>query len=142
MFEIYEESDPIEIGNQRLLNVARALRESNKPEKFTMHLYGYSDCGTPACALGHYAVRTDLQDIFQLVRSNNVGSLLTIIKTGLIHHDNGIDEDNIVRSHFAISYSDGCRLFSFYGCNRAKTPIEAATFIENFVKSRREKNNV
>lgn len=56
---------------ERLRNVARALREAPIPEAFDMDRYTWrSDqptmsritCGMPACAFGHYASRTDLQD--------------------------------------------------------------------------------
>ena len=63
--------DDPKIYRQRLLNVVRALRESPKPKAFSMDWYGYGPneafpCGTPQCALGHYAAREDLQDFLRL----------------------------------------------------------------------------
>lgn len=47
------------MNKERLLNVAKALRESTTPpDLFTMR-FVMRECGTPACALGHYAARGD-----------------------------------------------------------------------------------
>lgn len=69
--------------DRRLLNVARALRESPNPKAFTMLRFVHGDdsfsntvgsaadwCGTPACALGHYGSRTDLQKIVKIRPAN------------------------------------------------------------------------
>jgi hypothetical protein len=55
--------------NARLLNVAKALRDAAEAKKFFCMrdiAIVRDDCGTPACALGHYAARRDLQATFEL----------------------------------------------------------------------------
>jgi hypothetical protein len=117
------------VNKDRLLNVARALRESPKPEAFYMGEYA-QDCGTPACALGHYAHRVDLQDVFML-RDNLVFLCGAPIDAWETHYDY-YDDD--VCDHFGISVGQACELFSANGCGHAKTAIEAAEYIENFVE--------
>ena len=140
---------------RRLLNVARSLRESANPELFSMHSYvndvdtllnklpvGDSGvdtnlCGTPACALGHYASRTDLQRkmrIAQLGKEWFTGVPLY----GLRYNNNravGFD-DRTILDHFGITRDETYELFDGYGCGGAKTAIEAAQYIEDFVQNR------
>ena len=108
---------------KRLLNVAKALRDDKDPEKFTMA--SFSNCGTPACALGHYAARRDLQNIFRLTRGGWLG---LVGKRG----DLGIDAEE-VEKHFGIDYEQSEQLFGMRGCGGAKTPLAAAEYIEQFV---------
>lgn len=112
------------MNKERLLNVAKALRESPSPHMFTMVHYGHA-CGTPACALGHYAARTDLQDAFELTQSGFLvttdagdGRHRTLFKT---------------LEHFGINNDQENNLFGLRGCAEARTPIEAAEYIERFV---------
>lgn len=114
---------------QRLLNVALALRESPRPAAFDMGQYGYDEeelhpCGTPACALGHYAVRQDLQSSFRLVMDGVKG----------INSDWYIDYDEAaILEHFGIDVDEAGDIFGGYGCGRAETAVAAAEFIEAFV---------
>jgi len=78
-------------------------------------------CGTPACALGHYAARGDLQDAFRL---DNRGFL--------VHLGDETPYEMELR-HFAIDGDQEDELFSAMGCGDAKTTIEAAEYIERFV---------
>jgi hypothetical protein len=98
----------------RLLNVARALRESEHPEKFTMREL-VNMCGTPGCALGHYASRGDLQDVFLID-----GYRMTTVGAGSIY--------DVTLAHFGED-----ELFGALGCGEAKTPVQAAEYIERFV---------
>lgn len=123
---------------KRLLNVARALRESPAPKRFCMTQYGYCDpdgddsdstCGTPACALGHYAARTDLQ------------RLLTLTEYGTLRyrdrrHPASYGDDSVLE-HFGIGETEAMNLFAGWGCGNAKTPKAAAKWIEKFVDERR-----
>jgi hypothetical protein len=125
---------------KRLLNVARALRESPKPEAFTMSCYIRGDgvdadrvktnwCGSPGCALGHYANRTDLQRLMQI--SN------TCLE--LVYHESqyAVRFDHVqIQDHFGIDRGQCHDLFGSDGCGGAKTPIAAAKFIEKFVKTK------
>lgn len=114
------------MNKQRLLNVARALRESPNPDKFDMKLIQHS-CGTPACALGHYVARTDLQSAFlpppigARYRINDVN--------GLMLYPFG----PLVLGHFGLSETELEELFDEEGCGGAKTAVEAAEYIEKFV---------
>ena len=111
------------IHRKRLLNVAKALRESANPKAFSMEFFAWGGrwilhpCGTPACAVGHYAARRDLQRTFRITKN---GSLPFA------------DEDSY--SHFGIDGEEYDALFSAVGCGNAKTTTQAARYIERFVK--------
>jgi hypothetical protein len=111
------------MNKERLLNVAKALRESPSPSVFTMMKYGHG-CGTPACALGHYAVRGDLQDVFALTESGS----LVMAKDHLDYYTL-----SPTLQHFGITREQEDELFGCHGCGNAQTPNEAADYIERFV---------
>lgn len=114
---------------QRLLNVSTALRESPIPVKdFTMKKYG-NECGSPACALGHYAVRHDLQQKFNL---DEWGDLAYSRGT----KDMADYDDEEIHSYFGITGDESSLLFSGLGCDQAKTPLQAAQFIERFLREK------
>lgn len=117
------------IHKKRLLNVARALRESKEPDKFTMDVFGH-ECGTPACALGHYASRRDLQDAFSLraLPGRTYSSLFLRGGRSTI----GYDYPEVAR-HFGVSKDEAKELFGFEGCGNAFTATNAAAYIERFV---------
>jgi hypothetical protein len=120
---------------ERLLNVAKALRESKNPEQFSMARH-VNTCGTPACAFGHYAARTDLQNEFSI---NTAEDSARWPSDGVyFHHDDGGTsacgfDETAVLEHFDLSLADIEMLFGGNGCGYAKTTIEAAKFIERFV---------
>ena len=101
------------IYKQRLLNCARACREANG-KGFTMRTTSHVD-GTPACALGQYAHRTDLQKSFKLA-----------LRVGIVFLKSTIED------HFGITPAESSLLFCAHGCDDAKTPMEAAMYIERF----------
>jgi hypothetical protein len=121
------------MNKKRLLDVARACREAPDPSKFTMA--GYANrCGSPACALGHYAVRTDLQDKFSLRKSTEYG--LPWIWFG--EEPTGFDTREVC-DWFDITRGQCRELFSDYGCGGDEDepitdPVQVAEYIENFVK--------
>jgi len=120
---------------QRLLNVARALRESPDPTAFTMREFG-KNCGTPACALGHYACRPDLQRTFELVNSSvrMVGSQMPVrLSEGPVTKHFGFERHNPVPFSGESTYPETYELFSSVGCGNAQTAGEAADFIEMYV---------
>jgi hypothetical protein len=116
------------MNKERLLNVAKALRESPEPKAFTM--VRVHTCGTPACALGHYAARRDLQQVFQLSPTAEFGEL-TIGVWGATRSTNAWLD--FVAHHFGITKDQAYRLFGGFGCDNAQTPIRAASYIERFV---------
>lgn len=114
---------------QRLLNVARALRESPDPDAFDMTCYAHP-CGTPACALGHYAARPDLQSAFRLDEEWMV-PVLAPASDG--KYDIAL-QDPEVRLHFGLDITECCELFGRDGCGSAKSAVEAAEYIEAFCR--------
>lgn len=119
---------PYTDGDLNLLKVAQALRESNNPGHFTMLRYR-NECGTPACALGHYAAREDLQDTFCL----RLGGA----SPGRANVFNGFFCDHLrVLKHFGLTGPQARQLFSSMGCDRARTANDAADYIERFVAKR------
>lgn len=132
------------MNRERLLNVAKALRESPKPEHFDMGTYGNSHCGTPACAFGHYAARPDLQGEFRLARVPEASSSIsrggcgTRYDAGILRvlspagKEIGYWDDSVLR-HFGIDEDAADTLFCTEGCDGAETAVQAAEYIENFV---------
>jgi len=111
------------IYRDRLFNVARALREAPRPDRFNMESFG-GFCGTPHCAIGHYAARQDLQKTFRL------GLLTGDLKT---HTGFTSYSGSAICAHFQISKQEAAELFGPHGCGAAETPEQAATYIETFV---------
>lgn len=123
------------MNTERLLNVAKALRESKHPEKFSMKDFANPDCGTPMCALGHYASRTDLQSDFYLIDPKLRGSTVNSpLRAAVFGDDEPIGYDSrVVLRHFGIDYDAAEDLFGVAGCDDAMTPLAAAIYIERFV---------
>lgn len=116
---------------QNLRNVARALRESPNPDKFTMKRYGHG-CGTPACALGHYAARPDLSG-GRLALVYGAGGTILVDRNGYL----AAYCEGTVQSEFGLSRREACALFDGQtGCGGAKTATEAIDFIEAFIASK------
>ena len=108
---------------QRLLDVATSLRDNPRSPTFYMGRFGF-DCNTPCCALGHYAVRRDLQRVFVL---NDDGDLFATRACEMGH------DTRAVLAHFGITYYEANELFAEDGCDNADTPIQAAKYIERFL---------
>lgn len=121
---------------ERLLNVAKALRESPNPDKFHMGEYAIN-CNTPACAFGHYAARKDLQDAFELHAMCDDGCCVGVTRVTDPTHSPITYDFNVVLAHFAIEREDARLLFGPDGCGGAETAIEAAENIESFVRQNR-----
>ena len=118
---------------RRLLNVARALREAPDPAKFSMHAYCDNTCGTPACALGHYAARGDLQRLLAIRVDPSDGRKLWWMQ--LRDGDRTVSHrSEAVLDHFGIDGYETDELFGGDGCGGAWTPKQAARYIERFVK--------
>ena len=124
------------MNKERLLNVAKALREAPNPTAFTMATF--QECGTPACALGHYAARQDLQTAFEL------GEIWGIVPRGQ-RDEYGNRSMTLeyagteVCEHFGITHVQATELFADggehtpVGCGNPNNAIEAAEYIERFV---------
>lgn len=133
----------------RLLNVAKALRESPKPKAFTMSCFIRGDrldqfegwCNTPGCALGHYASRRDLQRVFTVITERDRDGNPMDYSLRFLHDEEGSEgisfSDNNFLKYFGLdSYRDADELFSSYGCGDASTPKAAAKYIEQFVANK------
>ena len=119
----------------RMNNVVRAIKEAPKQSSpstgFNMSTYGYfteDKCGSPACALGHYAFRRDLQKTFLLDKSANV-----LLRNGL-----GLGSwDDSIAPHFGITVAEAIKLFDVDGCDNAETNREhAIRYIASFIKQK------
>lgn len=86
------------------------------------------NCGTPSCALGHFALRGDLQRTFTLTSKGQL--VLRKKKHRSLHADS-----EEIRDYFGLVDDDAELLFGSEGCNKATTPTEAADFIEAWIKN-------
>jgi hypothetical protein len=117
------------MNKKRLLNVAKALRESKNPDTFTMRCTQHT-CGTPGCALGHYVARTDLQRTFKPMKRVTDPFGIAHFRYG--RRTIGFSNEAVLK-HFGITEAQHYKLFDTYGCGQAKTATEAAAYIERFV---------
>lgn len=130
------------INATALLNVARALRESPRPEAFTMAWY--QKCGTPGCAFGHWAHRSDLQNV---VRAHENDMDFRFVEPQPGSYSAAGYTHPLMLKHFGLTRHEADELFDCdpvvvdgiefeHGCGGAMTAIEAAEYIEMFVASR------
>lgn len=127
------------MNRDALLKVARACRESPSPDHFTMRRHVH-DCGTPACAFGHYAARSDLQSAFRLRNPQVFG--VDALGRSLIGASEGVEnvegdeagyDSSSAREHFDLGVTHLEELFGSNGCDGARTVTEAAQYIEQWV---------
>ena len=109
---------------QNLLDVASILRDLPDDADFAMHSVSF-ECGTPACAWGHYAARSDIQDSFIMNSRGEVSEA----RTGMIACYCGLE----MQQHFGINMIEAIELFGSTGCGDAKHPLQAARYIEKFL---------
>lgn len=144
--------------SKRLLNVARALREAHAAKKkFNMEklVFGHESelrhnddgtafnpeadfCGTPACAIGHYAARTDLQRLIKIAIFKEDGiPVANVVRFGTKDEELDYTDAQVWSDHFGLDDSYEMEtLFGFDGCDSAKTALQAAKFIEQFVQKK------
>ncbi len=141
------------IHKKRLLNVAKALidearwRKRNPPrgseDKFCMKRF-VNACGSPACALGTYAHRRDLQRAFKIGEAGMAFPRPWVTTAGgvAIYIADPSRSEGPVMEHFGLTLRETVKLFGERGCGRAKTEHEAAAYIRAFVKRKeREARN-
>jgi len=137
------------VNFDRLENLIVALRDA-EPRNFCMD--SYASCGTPACVLGHYAARTDLQSDFKLALGAHGDLVLLNLQTGRPDDYWSLH----CQEHFGLSWDETEELFvsaecsgcqghgcdeclcsgepsSLAGCGGAKTPSEAIAYIRAFI---------
>ena len=106
-----------------------------------MDVYAHP-CGTPGCALGHYAAREDLQsdfrigndvlaDLFNTIVSRRTGKALTLTSREVCEHF-GIDHYQ-ARMLFGPPLPPYGRQTDDRVAHHATTPTEAAEWIERFI---------
>ncbi len=129
------ERTPEQIAN--LQNLIKANRESEK--RFDMDYYGKEEsCGTACCALGNYAMRTDLQKHFSLVFPHeNARDNSAQLMYSERNYPIGV-YSAVIQDHFGILPGDCENLFSTDGmlsqhCSSAQ---DAADFIEKYIGER------
>ncbi len=103
-----------------ILDTADKLHEKKGEPTYCQEQYRHF-CGTPACALGHWAAANPKRWTFDKLGFPFVARGL---ESG-VH--SAVDE-------FGISYSEVVELFHSNGCGKAKTAKEAARYIRAFVK--------
>lgn len=111
-------------------NFERLYRAIVEAQRLDMSRWA-DDCGTPACVLGHYAARIDLQSEFRIVVSDEQGAYIVDSRGKHIWHS-----CPSVREHFDISRVQAYHLFDLEGCDDADTPAEAAAYIRRFIDTK------
>lgn len=121
------------VGDRRLLrladilDVADAKHRADKKPKYAQEFFRH-DCGTPACALGHYAAATPRRwfwDSFVWPQLRTAG------------HESPLDD---AAQEFYLSNEESRSIFGGQGCGAARTAKQAAKFIRKFVKARARGN--
>jgi hypothetical protein len=102
----------------------RAKGKRGPDDAFDMGNFVNLGCGTPACVLGTYGNRRDLQDTFEL--DDETG--FSLIGGPSLWHD-----DPDVLRHFGVTREEAERLFGGSGCNNADNENMAIKFIDDFV---------
>lgn len=131
-------TEQIAAGNRELLRLAGILDKAHvEYATDASHLGGstskgydqsewYHECGTPACAYGHYVAHSPEKFDAWL--------------GGYVYRATGhgaINEIELVsRREFALTLGEKRDLFSTEGCGYAQTAAEAAAFIRRFVAAR------
>lgn len=120
------------VGNRRLLKLADILDKADAAHrKLKQPTYAQSlfvhPCGTPACAIGHWAAHNRRRG-WRVDVNNSVGSVYKNGNYNTIMA--GIEE-------FDLGVAEYLRIFGSDGCGHARTGKEAAKFIRRFVAERK-----
>lgn len=117
----------IAVGNERLLqlaailDVADAQHRQRKEPTYDQSVIAH-DCGTPACAAGHWAAanpdRWSIKDDCTYLKGSRLGPIAALCE------------------EFALSHEEYGELFGTSGCGEANTAKRAANYIRRFVKRR------
>ena len=114
------------MNTERLKNVIKAIRERKEEAHFDMRWW--IQCGSPACALGHYASRTDLQEAFVLTSTEVEPAVVDTNHRSFF---------GFTAEHFDITKQEALDLFRSDGCGQvginSVTAKEAIEYIEDFI---------
>lgn len=117
------ELTPQQVGDLRLLELASILDHA---EQYHQAVFEFA-CGSPACALGHWAHAHPERWVFEL----GTPRLRAYPYRPAI---------SCAAREFHMSENEACNLFAGRGCNWAGTDAKkAAAFIRAFVEARNEK---
>lgn len=116
----------MKIGLKRLLKLADILDVADaEHRKRGEPMYSQSTfshlCGSPACALGHWAATNQKR-----------GWKLTLGGVKYKGYSVACDSED-VRNEFGLSWKEAANLFSYSGCDSAQTAKQAAKYIRKFV---------
>lgn len=116
----------MKLGWKRLLKLADILDVADAQhrklrEKTYSQLSFTHPCGTPACALGHYA-------------TNNRRRGWSVEGGCVVYGGRMLTEYTKVEQEFEVSRNDCKELFSAEGCGNSKTAKQAAKYLRKFVK--------
>lgn len=111
---------------RRFENLIRSTAEAD-PKTFDMER-AMHPCGTPACVIGNYADRRDLQRTFRLP-STRSRSFCDLVVGGRGTSACGPE----VEVHFGLDMWEAYGLFNPYGCGGAKTPRQAVRHLKRFL---------
>jgi hypothetical protein len=116
--------EEIRAGHENLLKLAAILDTADaeheaKGEPTYDQVSFQHNCGTPACALGHWRASQGRTPDPYMGRTDYA-------------------EERVSKDDFAIVEAEYEDLFGGAGCERAKTAKEAAAYIRSFVKDREE----
>lgn len=106
-----------------VLDVADDFHAMNGEEGYAQTRFVHP-CGTPACALGHWVAHKYPKKVNHLKDARQLGTIIVDI----CEKDFGIAQ---------WAYSTWLKLFGPDGCKGAKTSIQAAAYIREFVTEKR-----
>lgn len=112
----------------------QATREA-PAEAFDMGVFcgALTPCGTPACLLGNYAMRSDLQSAFTAQQGIS-GDMGRVCRTDT--GDSLWIDDKYICEHFDITRGQADRLFNNNGCNNAgQDRAKALAYVERFMST-------
>ncbi len=90
---------------------------------------GNNWCSTPACAIGHFAFRTDLQQVMK-IREVYIGDYRRTSE--VVGSDDCTDWWKIAKEYFQLDGRECDELFNPEGCGGAKTIEQAVEYICEF----------
>jgi len=100
-----------------------------KPKQFDMTMYAHA-CGSPACVLGHFAARSDLQKKFKFnEKCDRFSAAVLLVKGGKPVYF----EDDEVLEYFGITPAQSEYLFGCDGPNEFATPAMMRRRIRKFI---------
>jgi hypothetical protein len=108
-----------------ILDVADAEHRARGEKVYDQSNFVHQSCGTPACALGHYAAYSRRWEL----EPSRWGDIVPQLKNA--PPSDFIDQQ--VRAEFGIDFGEFRELFGVDGCGGAKTAKQAAKYIRKFV---------